>query len=97
MTRQGDERPRLKRVTVRMATAPHGYLASAAARAGTNMTNYMREAALMRAAWENGVDVGRADPARPNDLAGWTAEVARLREELREQRLTHRHEDGAED
>lgn len=46
--------PHSRRVTVRLSPATHAIVEAAAHREGVSFAQYMREAALLRTAWEHG-------------------------------------------
>jgi hypothetical protein len=53
----------LRRITVRLPTPVHDALSRNAAREGVSLAQYVREAALMRGAWEAGCAIGEEDAA----------------------------------
>lgn len=70
-----------KRVTVRLYGSTHGLLKGAAERQGVGLAVYLREAGLMRAAWETGLAHGVDRPG----LEVFAEELERVRAALREQ------------
>lgn len=67
-----------KRVTVRFPPTAHQLVVEAAAREHLSLNDYVREAALMRAAWEIGTHHGR----NVADLRDWTRSLNELRTTL---------------
>jgi hypothetical protein len=68
----------LRRVTVRFAVIAHRIVEEAAEREGVPLAQYVREAALMRVAWESGVARGKSS----FDPTAFDATMRELREQL---------------
>jgi hypothetical protein len=60
----------MRTTTIRWPDATHAAIARAAAEAGVGFTQYVREAALVRSAWEQGLAAGSlAGPVTPQAQA----------------------------
>lgn len=81
-------RPERIRVPVRFPPTSHKMVAAAAEREGLSMSEYVREAALMRMAWELAAQHGRGA-----DLADVAAALRELRDELRAERRADQNDE----
>ena len=63
----------MRTTTIRWPDATHAAIGRAAAEAGVGFTQYVREAALVRAAWEQGLAAGVLEaPVTPQTQAAVT-------------------------
>lgn len=67
-----------RRVTVRLGALAHEALEGAASREGVALAQYLREAALMRLAWERGEETGATDPQLREDVRAHLHSLGRL-------------------
>jgi hypothetical protein len=78
-------KPRIRRLTVRLAGPVHRFVEEAAERQGVSLAQYVREAAIFRVAWEEGLrhadSPGVGDLMRELRVLGQRLELAESEDE----------------